>query len=79
MVNLGDKVKDRLTPFEGVVVGKADYLYGCKQVLVRSEAMKDGTPIDAVWMDEDRVEVVEQTAVAVPESAAVRAGGPCVA
>ena len=59
MVALGDKVRDKLTPLEGVVTGIADYL-GCKTVLVRPNKLNDkGEPVDAQWMDEERVEVIE--------------------
>ena len=73
-VALGDLVTDRLTPFTGIVTARAEYLYGCKQVLVRADALKDGNPVEGVWMDEGRVEVVERQAQSMPETASVRAG-----
>jgi hypothetical protein len=75
MVNLGDRVRDKINGFVGIVTGRADYLYGCRNVLVAGEALDEKGP-DAEWIDEDRVEVVAVGVVARPASAATRAGGP---
>ena len=31
MENLGKKAKDKITGFEGIIVGKIIYLFGCNQ------------------------------------------------
>jgi len=55
-VELGEKVKDSITGFEGIAVGRATYLYGCVRVLVEPEGLKeDGTTLEAVWFDEQRL------------------------
>jgi len=59
-MKLGTQVKDKLTPFTGTVVAKAQYLYGCQWVQVQSNEVKDGRPVAAVWMDEQRVELAEE-------------------
>ncbi len=71
-INNGDKVKDIVTGFVGVVVGRAEYLTGCRQVCV-SPAVRGGKCEDARWFDEDRVKLVKTRAVIVP---IVNAGGP---
>lgn len=77
MVDLGAVVKDRINGFKGVVTGRAEYLYGCVQVLVSPTAIgKDGKHPDSVWLDEDRVEVTKAKAQPRPLSAVERAGGP---
>ncbi len=77
MVELGDKVKDRINSFTGIVTGRAEYLYGCVHVLVAPVAIPaDGKHPDGVWLDEERVEVIERGAMAKPGSAMERAGGP---
>jgi hypothetical protein len=79
MVNLGDKVRDRINGFTGIVTGRSVYLYGCVHVLVAPTALPaDGKHPDSTWIDEDRVEIIEAAAAAQPQSAAVRAGGPSV-
>jgi hypothetical protein len=78
MAHLGDKVKDRLTPLEGIVIGRTEYLYGCVHVLVNPGVLKDGVPADSTWIDEDRVEVVQAGAQRRPVSADERHGGPAL-
>lgn len=76
-VQLGDRVKDTITGFSGIVIGVTDYLYGCKHVLVAPEGLtKEGKRLESDWLDEDRLVVEKRGVVARPESAAVRAGGP---
>ncbi len=29
MINFGKRAKDKITGFEGIITGKADYMYGC--------------------------------------------------
>jgi hypothetical protein len=76
MVGLADRVRCRISGFEGLCIGRAEYLYGCVQVLVAPEITAEGKLIDSCWLDEDRVEVVDVGVATRPESAAVRAGGP---
>jgi hypothetical protein len=77
MVNLGDKVRDRINGFEGIVTGRAVYLYGCVQVLVApTKLAEDGKCPDSVWFDEDRVEAMAAPGAERPASADERAGGP---
>lgn len=66
MVTLGDKVKDHITGFEGIVTGRATYLYGCVQVLVTAKKRKPDGDIIAEWFDEQRVDTESQ----------VKTGGP---
>lgn len=77
MAKLGDRVKDRINGYTGIVTGRAEYLFGCVHVLVAPEALPtDGKHPDSTWIDEDRVIVVGAAIVAKPASAVVRAGGP---
>jgi hypothetical protein len=80
MVKLGDKVRDRINGFEGVVTGRADYLFGCRQVLVAPTQLgEQGKHPDSTWLDEDRVEVREEGFMPMPAGAATAAGGPLTA
>jgi hypothetical protein len=77
MVNLGDRVRCRINGFEGIVTGRAEYRYGCVQVLVApTKLAADGKCPDSVWFDEERVEVTASEEVKRPASADERAGGP---
>ncbi len=53
-IKLGEKVKDNITGFDGVVTGRADYITGCRQYLVTPKAIKSEFK-SSVWLDEDRL------------------------
>lgn len=61
-MKLGDKVRDVITGFEGIVTGHAEYVTGCDQYLlqpqIKAEA-KDATFPEPRWFDENRLSVVE--------------------
>lgn len=58
-VAIGDKVRDRITGFEGVITGYVHYISGCDQVLVAPRVKEDGSAISSQWFDDDRVDIVE--------------------
>lgn len=53
--NLGDVVTDKVTKFEGAIVGRGDHISGCNTYGVQSAALKDGLPSDVKWFDEPRL------------------------
>lgn len=55
MIELGQKVKDSITGFEGIAIAKAIYLNGCISWQVKSQKLKDGKTIEAEWFDEQRL------------------------
>jgi hypothetical protein len=70
-VTLGEKYRDTISGFEGVAVGRYEYLYGC--IRIGLEGLdKDGAPVERVF-DEQRLEVVETKK---PVETAAKAGGP---
>lgn len=71
---LGDKVQDRITGFEGIATGVADYITGCRQILVTPKAASDGKYIDACWLDVDRLVVLEENVVTMANRQ--KDGGP---
>jgi hypothetical protein len=46
-VNLGDRVKDRVSGFTGIVVAKTQYLNGCTRVTLQPAAIDDGAKLPA--------------------------------
>ena len=54
-IELGQKVKDEITGFEGVVVATAQYLNGCISCQVQPQSLKDGSTTKAEWFDEQRL------------------------
>lgn len=57
-IKMGDKVKDVIEGIEGIVVAKAQYLYGCTQFQVQPSVGKDGAHIKSVWIDEPQLKIV---------------------
>lgn len=52
---LGERVADKVTKFEGIVVGRSNFISGCDTFGVVPETLKDGAPQDAKWFDEPRL------------------------
>jgi hypothetical protein len=70
-INLGDKVRDKITGFEGIVTGHCSYISGCDQISVQPQMKKGDTDRPTgMWIDIDCCEVIEAEAVPV---ASVRA------
>ena len=58
-IKLGSSVKDAITGLKGVAIGRAEYLYSCPRILVQPEGLNDGKIISSEWMDEPRLNIVE--------------------
>ena len=56
MITLGQKAKDKVTEFEGIIIGRIQYLTGCDQYGIVPPA-KDGETKECQWFDEGRVEI----------------------
>ncbi len=80
--NNGDKVRDTITGYEGIVRGRSDFLTGCKRYGVQSCQMKDNKPAEWEWFDESQLELLETAAVklAVPAEPPKprKEGGPAI-
>lgn len=63
VINLGDKVKDKITGLTGIVIAKTEWLYGCERVTVQPQEGKDGKPADAFGLDTAQCEVLEASVV----------------
>jgi len=58
-VKRGDKVKDSVTGFTGIVIASTEYLNGCTRCQVQSDVLKDGLPTRAQAFDAPQLECVE--------------------
>jgi hypothetical protein len=58
MIELGKKAKDKITGFEGLLTGRAQYITGCDQYLLTPQVSDSGTLQESRWVDEGRVEVI---------------------
>ena len=63
MLDLGDKVKDRITGFTGIAVGKTDWIYGCTRIGVQPEMDKEGKLQEVQWFDTLSLDVVEKNTI----------------
>lgn len=70
---LGDRVRDRVTGFEGIVIAITVWLNGCRRATVQSRELKDGATIPAESFDVEQLELRQTNAV--PPCAPT--GGPC--
>ena len=74
MIRLGQKAKDIVTGFEGIVIGRAEYLYGCAQFGLMPPAV-DGKIGSTEWFDEGRIQAIG-AGIAPEQVRAEKPGGP---
>jgi len=72
-IKLGDRVKDTLSGFTGVVIGITKYLHGCTVCGVKPPGLHNGKPIDIQWFDEPQLKIVKRK---VAKPSAKENGGP---
>jgi hypothetical protein len=63
MYNLGDKVKDKITGYEGIITGITNWINGCTTCCVKSQDLKDGLPKEGQWLDEPQLKLVKKSVV----------------
>ena len=60
-INLGDKIKCRITGLVGIAYGVSNYMYGCTRIaLAPSSLDKNGKPIEMLWADAPQFEVIKE-------------------
>ena len=62
-VELGDRVKDRITGLSGIAFGITDWLYGCRRVTVQPEIENDGKPADQFCVDEPQLKITKKRVI----------------
>lgn len=60
---LGDRVRDKITGFEGIVTTHATHLTGCDRLWVSPKVGEDRKMIDGMWVDIDMLDIVTPQAV----------------
>lgn len=71
-IGLDMVVRDRVTGFQGLTIAKTEWLNGCVRFLVQPQELKDGRPIEADWIDEQQIEIIEDKKKEEPKPT----GGP---
>ena len=82
MIKLGQKVRDKVTGFEGIATAKVIYLNGCVQFCVKPKAV-DGKMREGEYIDDGQLEVMgngvtiknEPNGGPMPDTPATRYGG----
>ena len=59
---LGEKAKDKITGFTGIIVAKVEYLNGCTQYCLKPKAGKDGKMPEGEYIDIQQVELIDDIA-----------------
>jgi len=59
MIGLNIKVRDSITGFEGISVGRAEYLGEKVEILIQPVCLNN-ILLEAVWFPENRIEAVNQ-------------------
>lgn len=73
---LGDRAKDAVTGFEGIVIGRTEYLNGCIRFGIQPQKVtREGKVADSEWFDEKQLIVTADEAVTVAKKAT---GGPAI-
>lgn len=70
--NLGDRVRDQITGFEGIVTSRSQWINNCNTYGVQPTTLKDGAPMERAHFDEPQLDLVEEKVV--PSSR--ETGGP---
>jgi hypothetical protein len=58
-IQLGNRVKDIVTGFAGIVTAKCEYLNGCVQFCVQPSTDKDGKRPESFYIDHQQLEFVD--------------------
>ena len=62
-IELGDRVRDKISGLQGIVVGDTKWLYGCRRITVQPEKAKDNKPVEKLNLTLDKTGVLLLNAV----------------
>jgi hypothetical protein len=63
-IELGDRVRDTISGFSGVAVGRTIWLHGCERLgIAPTELDKDGKPRPVEWFDIFQVERIAESTI----------------
>jgi len=63
---LGQTIKDVITGFEGVVLGRTQYLTQCNCYLLVPQGKTKTKRLEGEWFDADRLKMVKKSVVKLP-------------
>lgn len=60
-IELGDKVKDKITDFEGIAIARIKFLNGCEQIQVQPKGLtKEGGQKESEFIDIQQLEKIKE-------------------
>ena len=62
-IALGARVRDTVTGFTGVVIGRCEYQHRTTELQVQPDVIIDGKPVEPTWIPEPRLEETPSEAV----------------
>jgi hypothetical protein len=63
-MKLGDRVKDKISRFQGIIIGRGEFLYEQPQALVASDSLTtEGLKRGNEWIEFERLELCEKTQI----------------
>jgi hypothetical protein len=62
-IELGDKVRDRISGFTGIAVGRTDWMYGCSRVVIAPQELHNGSLVDSQAFDIQQLELLEKKVI----------------
>ena len=75
IIELGDKVTDKVTGFTGLVTARVKYLNGCVQFCVQPCTGEDGKIPEYHYVDEDQLSVVKKADCILPQKVTEKSSG----
>ena len=76
MIELGKMAEDKITGFQGIIVGHARYLTGCDQYVLAPRAKRGEGLISSQWFDEGRIKILKGGGISAKEVSGTKNGGP---
>lgn len=64
-MQLGDKARDVVTGFTGIITGHAEHISGCDTYGLQPPVNDKGESVEIRWFDENRIEVLQAAAVTI--------------
>lgn len=55
---LGQRAKDKITGFEGILTVRCEFLTGCNRYCIQPTELRDGKPVDSIYFDEAQIEII---------------------
>jgi hypothetical protein len=73
-IRVGDRVKDIVTGFAGIAIGRTEWLNKCVRILVQPEKLHEGKVVQSEQFDEEQLVLVKAGAVNLHKER--QTGGP---